>query len=239
MNLGISHLAFRDNIEVQQFAPHIKSLGINSLELVFAKGLDIIFDCGLNIKSTQSLLHQSNVNDFLDENMFDTIVDISNKCSMCNINLMVLGSPKQRRILDYERLLGQFTKIDNLLRGRNQILCIEPNAKEYGGKYFYTISEIVNFLDVGRFSNIKTMIDTHNLILEGDNILSTFEKHYEYIEHIHISEYKLSTFIPSDLHLEFSYLIKQMQYDKTITNEVLIPTDLLNNIKQFTEIYGN
>ena len=146
MNLGISHLAFRDNIEVQHFAPHIKSLGINSLELVFAKGLDIIFDCGLNIKSTQSLLHQSNVNDFLDENMFDTIVDISNKCSMCNINLMVLGSPKQRRIFDYERLLDQFTKIDNLLKGRNQILCIEPNAKEYGGKYFYTISEIVNFL---------------------------------------------------------------------------------------------
>jgi sugar phosphate isomerase/epimerase len=239
MYLGISHLAFKSNSGLINYAPIIKDMGIVNLELVFAKGYNEIINCGLNIKSTQSILHQSNVKDIVDSNMYSEMVKISDNCKLLGIELLVLGAPTCRATYNYDILLNQFSKIDQYLRIQNQILCIEPNSKEYGGKYFHTVKEIVDFLIVGGFTNIKTMIDTHNLILEREDILSTYETYNEYIAHIHISENKLSPFVPSKIHLEFSKLLRDLKYDKIITNEVLNPDNVLDNIKQFTQIYGN
>lgn len=238
IHLGISHLAFKNSTELQNLTDDIRRSGITNLELVFAKCSNHTINTNLNIESTQSILHQTGVKDMLDDIMFETITNISDQCSTYGIKLLVLGSPSQRLVLDYDKLLYQFTRIDDYLRQKNQTLCIEPNSKEYGGKYFYTVSEIVNFLNHGMFTNIKTMIDTHNLILEGEDILSTFEKYYDYIKHIHVSEYKLKSFTPTKLHVDFSKLIKSSKYNGIITNETLTPENLLDEIKLFTGIYG-
>ncbi len=76
--------------------------------------------------------------------------------------------------------------------GTNCVLCIEPNSKYYGGEYFFTIKEIVNFITLNNFCNIKTMVDTHNLLLENQNIEESIYNFKDHIKHIHISEINLS-----------------------------------------------
>jgi len=68
----------------------------------------------------------------------------------------------------------------------NQTLLIEPNGKLYGGTFFHKIDEIVNFIDASKFTNIATMVDTHNSILENQSPLSNYTTYKNYVQHVHV-----------------------------------------------------
>ena len=80
---------------------------------------------------------------------------------------MVFGSPNMRKGIIDDSLSKIFKRIDESLNNTNITLVIEPNSKVYNGDYFHNIKEIVDFIENNKFINIKTMIDTHNLELEG------------------------------------------------------------------------
>ena len=114
---------------------------------------------------------------------------------------------------------------------------IEPNSKIYGGEYFFTVSEITDFITSNGFKNIKTMIDTHNLILEDDDPIDVLKTHINYIGHIHISEIKLEPIKNIEFHTKFSSQLKEMKYDKIITYEVMKCEQIMDSVKEFYEIY--
>jgi sugar phosphate isomerase/epimerase len=239
MKLGISHLAFRDNIRIGKTFETLQKLGIDNLEIVFSKfehGKDFL---SIPTYSTQSILYDSNVVDLLDENLLKYMETFTDKCCNAGVELLVLGSPSQRNVFDLDKLIHQFSLLDQILRSKNLMLCIEPNAKKYKGKYFYTVDEIVDFLNIGNFTNISTMIDTHNLIEEHVNILDTLDKHLTKISHIHISEKDLGPLIESRHHLELSYELRKLNYNKMVTYEALHLQNIVESTKKFTDIYGN
>jgi sugar phosphate isomerase/epimerase len=120
-----------------------------------------------------------------------------------------------------------------MLIQQNKILCIEPNSKIYNGMYFFNVEEIIDFIKTCELKNIKTMIDTHNLVNENIDIIKSYKNNIDYIYHIHISEDKLQPYKESDLHNKLSYIIKKTNYNKLVTYECLSNKNIENFIQGY------
>jgi hypothetical protein len=127
--------------------------------------------------------------------------------------------------------------VDNILIGTDIKVLIEPNTSSYGGEFFHTVSDIVNFIESNNLKNVRTMIDTHNSLLENLDPNVELVNYFNYIEHIHISEPKLVVIKEDEFHINFSKTIKNSEYNKTITYEVMKSIDLIPSIKTFSKIY--
>jgi sugar phosphate isomerase/epimerase len=136
-------------------------------------------------------------------------------------------------------LVKVFKEVDEYLTGKNIQLAIEPNTLSYGGEYFSKLPEIIEFISSNNLVNVKTMIDTHNLILEKNDPIFEVEKYFDYICHVHVSEPKLDIIKDTTFHREFSKKLKDLNYNKTITYEVNKCDGLTESIKLFSEIYNN
>lgn len=243
MNLGISQLQFKSKEDLTNSISVLKKYNIQNIEVVFSKidsddnFLKTFSELGLTTSSTQSILFNSGVTDIAEELMIDHISKLSERCKLFGVNTLVLGSPSQRKNTPIDKLIKQFIRINEIVSRNNQYLCIEPNCKKYNGSYFFTVKEIVAFLKEENFSNIKTMIDTHNGFNEFENCSNTLEEFLPYIHHIHVSENDLKSFIPSKEHVMLADTIKKVGYNKLITYEVLPLEDLEGSLEQFTSIY--
>lgn len=246
MNIGISQLAFNDISDIINNIEIFKISGITNIEIIFSKFLNnrdllsfknILNKNKISTLSTQSILFNSTINDFLDLNIIPHISNIIEKCNISNTNLLVLGSPTCRKNFIFDELKLIFKTIDKILIKNNKILCIEPNSKIYNGSYFFNIEEIIEFIKRCELKNIKTMIDTHNLINENIDVIECYEKNIKYIYHIHISENKLQSYIPSELHNKLSSSIKKNKYGKLVTYECLPTRDINKHIINFSNRY--
>lgn len=253
MKLSLSNFAW-DIQESKSTFEELEEIGFKSIEGVLTKIAsweelsvdrllsykDSLKSHGLSLLSLQSLFYDVKCDSILDEenfiNHFKKIIEYSKHLS---VNTLVFGSPSLRkRTMGWEsRLPSIFSEIDNLLEGSSVQLVIEPNSKIYGGEYFFTVSEITDFITSNGFKNIKTMIDTHNLILEDDDPIDVFKTHINYIGHIHISEIKLEPIKNIEFHTKFSSQLKEMKYDKIITYEVMKCEQIMDSVKEFYEIY--
>jgi sugar phosphate isomerase/epimerase len=124
-----------------------------------------------------------------------------------------------------------------MLDGTGIQLSIEPNTRGYGGDYFYNLNEIVDFIVHNDFKNIKTMVDTHNVILEGLNPVNDLISHFKHVNHIHISEPKLKTLSDVDFQKNFSKTLKELDYKGIVTYEVVKCEGLIESVKEFYELY--
>lgn len=244
MNLGISQLAFKDFNELKNNITLLKDNNINNIEIVHSKidedfnnYKNLFIENNLHTKSTQSILFNSGVNDFLEESFITHIKKIIEKNSFFGVETLVLGSPKQRMNFNENKLLTQFKILDSILNSYNQILCIEPNSKVYQGKYFFTVREIIKFINNGEFNNIKTMIDTHNLIYEGESPFEIYNENKKIIYHIHISENNLLDFVESNEHINLSKSLRSDEFKGKIIYEVLPTQNLKYSLENFKNIY--
>jgi sugar phosphate isomerase/epimerase len=253
MNLSVSNLAW-DFSENDFIFKKLKDKKINRVEGVLTK-IDkwenlttekikdfkhILDENGLNMDSIQSIFYGVTCNGLHDtEKVINHIKKLILFCNILDTKTLVLGSPGLRKeIKGNENLLSEtFLKIDEILFNNNIQLSIEPNSKIYGGEYFFNLSEIVEFIVDNNFHNIKTMIDTHNLELEGFNPSTEYEKFKNYINHIHISEQKLSPIHNIDLHTNFSKTLKSFNYEHIITYELNKTDNFIENIERFITLY--
>ena len=89
-----------------------------------------------------------------------------------------------------------------------------------------------------KFSNIKTMIDTHNILNEKQipsNICSAYHKH---IKHVHVSENNLTNFKNSTEHVKLADMLRNINYNGIVVYECMNTTTLFNDIKLFSNIYN-
>ena len=253
MNLALSNFAW-DTQESEETFDTLKKIGVTSIEGVLSKlnsweelsNNDIIeykslLDSqGISISSLQSLFYGVKCDSILDEdifiNHFSKLIEYS---KLLSVKVLVFGSPSLRKkSTGWDKLLPSiFKKLDTLLDDTGIQISIEPNSKIYGGEYFFTVHEIIDFITLNGLKNIKTMIDTHNIILEDSDPIKEFENNYEYINHIHISEKNLSPIINSNFHLKFSTRIKELGYNKTITYEVMKCKNIMDSVENFYKIY--
>jgi len=186
--------------------------------------------------SFQSLFYNTDISDLSDiDGVMHHMQKLIAYAKKLKVKVLVLGSPKLRNyIFNYNILLDQLEK---LFVKHNMYLCIEPNAATYGGKYFFTAEEVVD--NIKNYSNIKTMIDTHNSILANTDPIEEFKKYQEYIEHIHVSEVDLKPIHNISFHKNFAETLKNLTYKKVITYELSEHDNLENNISTFNKLYNN
>jgi sugar phosphate isomerase/epimerase len=254
MKLALSNFAW-NNDDSELMFNYLKQLNINNIEGVLTKldswdkiSLDTLshFKKSLDsnhilIPSLQSLFYNINCKNISDEdvfiNHFERIIEYS---KFLSVKVLVFGSPSLRKKVDKweESLCRVFKKLDDMLENTGIEISIEPNSKLYGGDYFFTVPEIVSFIKKNNLKNIKTMIDTHNIILEELDPIYELKTYYEYINHIHISENNLHPIKDINFHLDFSSEIKKINYDKIVTYEVISCDNILESIKLFSQIYS-
>lgn len=238
MNLSVSLLAFKDLSTFNENIPLLNSLNINNVEGVYSKLEEyssVIKNNNFTLKSTQSLLYNSGVEDFLSPNFVPYLKKTIQTYKKYGINILVLGSPKQRKSYDINKLIQIFKDLDLVCQKEDITLCIEPNCKEYGGNYFFNLEEIVEFIELGKFNNIKTMIDTHNLLNEKISPSTSLKKYYKHVSHIHVSEQQLKPIQSNKEHILLSKTIKEINYQGIINYELLPNKDL--NIQTFKKLY--
>lgn len=252
MNLSISNLAW-DHKDLESTLKILQKYKIKKVEGVLSKinKWDLIDDNELkNVKtmlesfdvgmgSIQSIFYDVNIESLNEKNKFtqhiNKLIEFS---KILGFNVLVFGSPNLRNGFNYEIIVDVLKNVDVVLLENNITMCIEPNSKIYNGEYFHTITEISEFLKSNNFTNIKTMVDTHNLILEGEDPVEMIEKYFNQAHHIHVSENKLLPLSNLVFHKKFSEKIKSLKYDGIITYELLPCDNLENQIKTFTEIYN-
>lgn len=253
MNLAISNFAWENN-EHEFVFNELKKNQITKIETVLTKIKDwsvLNSDHILNYKkeldgygveaySMQSLFFNLPCQNLCDKDIIvphtTRLIKYSN---ILGIKVLVMGSPSLRMICEEwkYKLVNVLKIIDDMLDSTDIKLVIEPNSSIYNGKYFHTLGEIVLFLDINDFRNIKTMIDTHNSILENSDPIIELNHFFDYIEHIHVSEVKLTPLVGIPFHEKFSNEIKKCGYDKTITFELGMFDNFSNSINTFSKIY--
>jgi sugar phosphate isomerase/epimerase len=253
MNLALSNFAW-DNQDSETIFKSLKENGINNIESVLTKIKDwseletkdivsykkYLDDNGIIPYSIQSLFYGVKCVDITDVNIikshFDKLIYYS---KLLGVKVLVFGSPGLRKKTNgwEDSLIEIFTYVDNILIGTDIKVLIEPNTSSYGGEFFHTVSDIVNFIESNNLKNVRTMIDTHNSLLENLDPNVELVNYFNYIEHIHISEPKLVVIKEDEFHINFSKTIKNSEYNKTITYEVMKSIDLIPSIKTFSKIY--
>jgi sugar phosphate isomerase/epimerase len=253
MNLALSNFAW-DFQDSEITFKTLKENNINQIETVFTKIKDwselttdsiieykkYIESFGITSYSAQSLFYNVKCNDINDVDViishFQKLIDYS---KILGIKILVFGSPGLRKKNGNwkDSLTHIFKSVDEMLVDTGIKVLIEPNTSSYGGEFFHTVSEIVNFIDSNGLKNIRTMIDTHNSLLEKEDPNIELITYFDYINHIHVSEPKLRTIEETEFHLDFSDIIKKLGYDKTITYEVMKCDNILENIPLFSKIY--
>jgi sugar phosphate isomerase/epimerase len=195
----------------------------------------------LKVKSVQSIFYNYDSNGLHDsDNIIYHIKRLIEFCEVLGVDIMVLGSPNLRKSTDnlYDKLSETFKKIDEILESTGIQILIEPNTKSYGGSYFHNLNEIVDFIISNQLRNVRTMIDTHNLILEGYNPIFEYIKFEKFISHIHISESELKPLHNENFHKSFAKILKDMDYSKIITYELKPTEDFVNTVGEFYKIYS-
>lgn len=247
MNIALSNLAY-DITDISALKK-MKDLNINFTEVALTKisnwnELDysninlvgsILKTYNISYYSIQSLFYGVKIENL---NQSDLIINHLSKIidygKSMNVKKLVFGSPMLRKNWS-EDTIKTFHLIDESLSGSKMELLIEPNSIEYGSEYFFNLKEIVDFIKINKFNNIKTMIDTHNILLSNNNPIEDIETYYDYISHIHISEKKLAPIEECDFHYKLSEKIKEVKYNKVITYEVLKHSDI--KLETFVKIY--
>ena len=251
MKLGVSELAW-ERLPIAATLELLSERNIKYIETVIPKHVDWMNvdltqlrqhiatwkKYGIEVKSTQSITYNANITAFTDFKFIDHIHKVSDICAQLNIDTMVLGAPTLRIKRNSTMLIDDFRKIDLMLKERNQILLIEPNSRIYNGQYFFTVNEIISFIRICDFTNIKTMIDTHNIILEGQQPADIFNKYQSYIHHVHVSENGLSSFKNAQHHADLAEALHEANYQGLVVYECMKTPTLIGDIELFSYIYN-
>jgi sugar phosphate isomerase/epimerase len=252
MKLGVSSLAWDINSNEANILESLVENNIKYLEIVIPKYVNwynvnlqditkFSEQChkyGIDIISTQSILFNSNVTSFHDIEFIDHMKLVSSICGRLGITYLVLGAPGARKNSIDIGLQENFHYINELMTQHNTTLLLEPNCRQYNGNYFYTVNEIVDFIKNNNLSNIKTMIDTHNVTAELESTVEVYLNNKEYIQHIHVSETGLSDFNHTQEHESFASILKSEDYNGIIVYESKPSENLITSIQAFSKTYN-
>ena len=222
MKFGISNLSWKEESDNDSHE------GYDYIETVFNRRANGIY------YSTQSIFYQSGVTSFEDYEATKAHLEhVIEECGKYGIKIIVLGSPSLRKG-NRDQLRKVFDALDDSLRELGIYLCVEPNCRYYGGEYYYKLSQIVP--DIEGYTNVRTMIDTHNVLLEGGDLFDTYDAYSKYIKHIHFSEKNLEPIGDYSLLKDFTQYLRQAGYEYGVTYELKQTPDIAHHKQEFLKL---
>lgn len=226
MQIGLSNISWNEE-ENDRFIDIANKAGYSYIECAYNK----IWE-GMPVLAIQSIFYGSSTRKFQDKDCHEYLKKVINTCEEKEIKTITLGSPSMRTG-DKEDLLSLMNKIDKYLENKDITLCIEPNSKEYGGKYFHTLQEIVNNME--NLKNVKTMIDVGNSLMENQDVFKEYSDNKEVISHIHFAAPNLKSITDYGLYKEFYQYLTQNKYNGLISYEFLYSENREKAIRDFYE----
>jgi sugar phosphate isomerase/epimerase len=222
MIFGVSNIGWNPNQNKEYFDLMIEN-GFSYIESVPSKVTKDV-----HTQALQSIFYETNIKSFNDiDECVTRFIEIINLSKTNYIKTIVVGSPKMR-IAEKKNFLSVLREIDQI--SESVCICIEPNAKQYGGEYYHSIDEIVE--DLSLFKNITTMLDTGNAIMEGENIFNKFERYSDYINHIHFSAPYNKPIVDYGIYKEFVSFLSE-RYKNKITYEFIGSESTAAHIRLF------
>ena len=105
-------------------------------------------------------------------------------------------------------------------------------------KYFYTVEEIANYIDCYKLHSVKTMLDTNNAWLQGDNPKEIMANHSDLIAHVHVSDSDNGPILNEYEHRQIKKLLDSNGYQLGITRELVKASQHAQDYSLFKQIYG-
>lgn len=128
---------------------------------------------------------------------------------------IVFGSPLNRLKgpLDFHeavrRAVPVFRQIGDLAANADCVLCIEPNAPDYGCDFVTRLSEASELVHAVGHPSVGLVVDTGNMEMVGDEIVDLRTVHHS-VRHLHISRVRLR---PVDEAAIFARRVVEMMLD--------------------------
>lgn len=113
--------------------------------------------------------------------------------SLMGIEKLVFGSPKNRDRTgltnqDTEEIaLNFFQKLGDIAHQYNAVICLEPNAAQYGANFLVTTEETYSFVRKLGHPNIAMQFDAGTFLINKEKI-ELVPQILECVRHVHLSE---------------------------------------------------
>jgi sugar phosphate isomerase/epimerase len=227
MQIGISNIGW-DIEDVRKNTDLALSLGFDYIESAYIKAT-----LSQAIYAIQGVFYQSGITSFSDSKCYDYLCGVVDYCLKNEVKIVTLGSPAMRTGSKND-MLELLKSIDSYINKRDCTICIEPNARKYGGEYYYSLDEIV--YDIKDLNNIKTMIDTGNLEAEGFDPIEEFRKYSDFIYHCHVSTTTLGPLLSGQTSIKNVEEMKKIGYNKNITYEYTNSNNIEEEMKYFLKL---
>jgi len=205
---------------------------------------------GITVQSFQSITFgKPNLNIFSKDTrdqLMEHLKFVAKTASDHRVRFLVFGCPRNRQVLpeieDPDSVFVEFFQdLGNYCADLNIIVCIEPNAKEYGCNYLNTIEEVGRIVTRIDRPSIRMMVDIGNIIMEQDDITKIID-YKNPIYNVDIAQPRMCSFVdPQKQHIKFRELINK-HVDTNRTLEMLAIKDLrdLNkSLENFISLYGH
>ena len=132
--------------------------------------------------------------------------------SLMDIEKLVFGSPKNRDRTgltnqDTEEIaLNFFQKLGDIAHQYNVVICLEPNAAQYGANFLVTTEETYSFVRKLGHPNIAMQFDAGTFLLNKENI-ELVPKILGCVRHVHLSEPYLKKLCKTSFEAEKLYRV--------------------------------
>lgn len=179
--------------------------------------------------SAQSLLYGVTIQIFQDPERFLGILrDRFEKLASVGVSRVVFGSPKQR-LYSGEDAVSLFRRVGGLAAEFHIVVCVENNARMYGGNWLNTLQETVDFVEEVNHPYIAVNLDTGSMLLENETIVPTTSR----IQHVQVSFPRLADWSPEFLPEIRSILGQLSSYTGYVSLETLTTT--FASLRAFSE----
>jgi len=118
-------------------------------------------------------------------------------------------------------------------------LLIEP-LNRYEGDYLSSAEETIDFIEEIGCSNLALLLDTFHMNIEEADILESFRRSKNYLQHVHIADSNRRS--PGEGHLDIRGIVevlKEIDYDGYLSGEVLPIPDQITAIRNFKAYFDN
>ncbi len=168
-----------------------------------------------NVYSAQSILFGDTIQIFQEPERFLRILQIRlEKLASVQTKVVVFGCPRQR-MYSGEDAVTLFQKVGHLCKYYGITLCIENNARDYGGNWLHTLTDTVEFVKQVNHPNIRANMDVGSMLMENE----TYVPDFHYIGHVQVSFPKLGLWKDSEF---LSTILDQLNiYNGYISLEML------------------
>ena len=206
----------------------LRSRGITRYEIVPSKRNWDMKDY-TNVYSAQSLLYGVDIQIFQEQDRFlDLLKTRLGDLSSVGTQVVVFGSPKQR-LYKGEYAVTLFRKVGDIAASFGIMVCIENNARVYGGNWLTTAKDTAEFVKQVDHSNIWMNLDIGSLLLEGE----TETPDLSVVKHVQVSFPNLGEWQENP-----KIVALLSEWKGPISLEMVRPSRLFESIDRFVQVFS-